>query len=218
MEGFLNSLAPFFRRYWIESFLLTAAFALTVTSVTIYVYINSQIRDEEKSRRETVQQRVNKNEILMVEVSGAVKNAGVYELTVGSRLKDAIQMAGGLSDKADTVFFSRNFNLSRFLTDQEKFYIPTQQEIENDVFAARKQLLDYTSPQTITSPVSQTHTQLTISINTSSEEELDGLPGIGAATAAKIVQGRPYASLDELTVKKIINATVFGQIKNLISL
>ena len=133
-------------------------------------------------------------------------------------MKDAIALAGGISETADREFFSRNFNLSRYLTDQEKIYVPSYQEVINDVFASRKQLLDYTAPQNIPLPPMETASQEVININLATVEELDTLPGVGAAIATKIIQGRPYATLDELVSKKVVNKGVFEQIKNFISL
>ena len=133
-------------------------------------------------------------------------------------MKDAIALAGGISETADREFFSRNFNLSRYLTDQEKIYVPSYQEVINDIFASRRQLLDYTAPQNIPVISEESVNQEIININLATADELDALPGVGATIATKIIQGRPYAALDELVSKKVVNKGVFEQIKNLISL
>src|SRR3989344_4596047 len=57
-----------------------------------------------------------------------------------------------------------------------------------------------------------------ININTASQGELEGLPGIGPVTAVKIISGRLYGNTDELLSKKIVGQKVFDQIKDLISL
>ena len=56
-----------------------------------------------------------------------------------------------------------------------------------------------------------------ININTSSQSQLEILPGIGPVTAQKIILGRPYGSVDELLGKKIVGTKVFDQIKERIS-
>lgn len=53
-----------------------------------------------------------------------------------------------------------------------------------------------------------------LDINTATEKELEGLPGIGDAYAAKIIAGRPYKSKAELTQKGVIPAATYEKIKN----
>ncbi|MEK7079238.1 MAG: helix-hairpin-helix domain-containing protein [Patescibacteria group bacterium] len=217
MNGFIESFLPFLRRFAVESILLGVAFILTLVSITIYVYNSQEKQEEAPITKNYVSVRENKGSF-MVEVSGAVNAPGVFETTVGSRLKDAIALAGGISETADREFFSRNFNLSRYLTDQEKIYVPSYQEVINDIFASRRQLLDYTAPQNIPVISEESVNQEIININLATADELDALPGVGATIATKIIQGRPYAALDELVSKKVVNKGVFEQIKNLISL
>lgn len=216
MNGFIQSFVPFLRRFAVESLLLGSAFVLTLVSITLYVYNSEEKRDGAVSEDKNIFVE-EKRGSFMVEVSGAVNEPGVFETTVGARLKDAIQMAGGISDAADREFFSRNFNLSRYLTDQEKIYVPSYQEVMNEVFASRRQLLDYTAPQNIPPPTEVTNQEV-ININLATAEELDTLPGVGAAIATKIIQGRPYASIYDLVSKKVVNKGVFEKMKGLISL
>jgi competence protein ComEA len=59
---------------------------------------------------------------------------------------------------------------------------------------------------------------LKVNINTSVIEELDQLPGIGPTYAQKIIDNRPYSSIEDLLTKKILKKSAYTQIKDLVSL
>ena len=53
-----------------------------------------------------------------------------------------------------------------------------------------------------------------VDINSATKEELDALPGIGAARAEAIIKGRPYRGKDELVTKKVLPENVYNGIKD----
>lgn len=161
---------------------------------------------------------------ITVDVSGAVLKPDIYEVSESARLADVIKIAGGLHTDADTGYIARNFNMARYLSDQEKIYIPTKKDIESGKFQESPRTLEYlhSDPESPSSEVVQpsdnTNQSLLISINDAPKEELDMLPGVGPTTAQKIIDNRPYTTLDELLSKKAVKQSVFEKIKDLISL
>ena len=127
---------------------------------------------------------------LRVYVSGAVKSAGVYRLPPDSLVVDAIEQAGGSADNADLVAI----NLAHPLTDGEQIYVPTLDEAgappapitRGNTTIAGSQAPDNAAPN---GP---------IDLNTATQEELESLPGIGPAMAQRIIDGRPYSTVDDL--------------------
>ena len=123
----------------------------------------------------------------------------MYEIPQKSRIQDGLVAACGLSAKADRVwvYAAKNLNLAIKLTDGIRIYIPIVGEAVGNT-----SVLNASSAGVVVGVL--------ININTSSESQLDSLPGIGPVTAQKIIAGRPYGSLNELLDKKIVEATVFA--------
>ena len=66
--------------------------------------------------------------VIKIDVSGAVANPGVYELSEDGRVEDALTAAGGLSGEADRDWVAKNLNLAAKLSDGDKLYIPKVEE------------------------------------------------------------------------------------------
>ena len=223
MTNFFKSFLPISKKvklnkYFVEIFLLLLASLITV--VTLGIYLNSSKNDFEIS--EATKTNLTPEKTVYVDVSGAVRKPGVYQLNVGVRIKEAIDKAGGLSDDVDAVFFKRNFNLARIVSGQEKIYVPSVMEVNTGIFIQNTRILDYVSPalniiDNVQATDSLSDNQL-INLNSATIEELDQLPGIGQVTANKIIFNRPYSSIEELLVKKAVNKNVFEKIKNLIKI
>jgi competence protein ComEA len=121
---------------------------------------------------------------IVVHVAGAVAASGVYRLASGARVIDAVQLAGGLAENAapDSV------NLAAALVDGQRVYVPRVGEVA-PVLAGS----DGAGPDSPATPVN---------LNSATADELDGLPGVGPATAAAIIAHReqhgPFSSADDL--------------------
>lgn len=146
-----------------------------------------------------VESRIEASQIF-VDISGAVNSPGIYEFSQGDRISNAIEKAGGLSEKANTGYISKNLNRAQLLSDGMKLYFPFEgEEVESVLGSSSNDL------------------QGLININTASVTELDELPGIGPARAEDIISGRPYGDINDLLIKKILGASIFDQIKDLLT-
>ncbi len=220
MESFWQSLKPFFKvitkKYKIEAILIIISLIIAFVSLVIFVS-NSERKNQTSFDVEENSPTPIRGKIL-VDIAGAVVKPDLYEATIGSRIKDILLLAGGLSEEADKSFFYRNYNLARLVNDQEKIYIPSTSEINNGIVTEIYRTLDYTAPQTVNYPqTTEVVVQTKININQAAIDELDTLPGVGQATAQKIIQGRPYQNIDDLVKKKAVTSAIYNNIKNLIS-
>ena len=231
MSNFLKSFSPLIKRlklkkYLLEIVLLTVALIITVVALVIYAKNNqatsTSLSASFAESATKAEQDFGGQGKIFVDVSGAVKKPNLYQVDFGARIKEVIDRAEGLSDDADTLFFHRNFNLARIVTDQEKIYVPSISEINNGIFVQNQRTLDYITPVTgdvnIAPTTDTTTNNQLINLNSATIEELDQLPGIGQVTANKIIINRPYTTLDELLTKKVVNKGVFEKIKSLISI
>lgn len=147
---------------------------------------------------------------IAVDVEGAVMTPGVYHLPQDSRIMDALSLAGGLSGGADREWLSKNLNKAAKLIDGSKIYIPDTSE---------------TSSSTLGLPAGKAGnlsnvagiTTGTVNINSASQSDLESLPGVGPVTAGKIISGRPYQSIEELKLKKVIGTALFEKLKDLLT-
>lgn len=127
---------------------------------------------------------------IKVHVTGAVNNPGVIELNEGSRIQDAINLAGGVRDDANL----EEVNLAYCLEDGQKLYIPNINEKEVEYLSIEngdKVIEGYKNSDT-----------LKVNINTCGVEELKKLPGVGEALAQKIIDYRnengKFKTVDDL--------------------
>jgi competence protein ComEA len=143
---------------------------------------------------------------LLVHVVGSVRRPGVYSLVTGSRVIDAVTAAGGmLSDAAPSAV-----NLARAVTDGEQVVVPDQDEAEKTTALAGASGGGGNAPGT----------RAPIDLNAADAAALDGLPGVGPATAAKIIADRetngPFASTGDLTRVPGIGEKKLAQLEGLI--
>ncbi|MDO8915346.1 MAG: ComEA family DNA-binding protein [Coriobacteriia bacterium] len=138
-----------------------------------------------------------------VHVVGAVMRPGVYTLSTGSRASDAVAAAGGLLGNAE----QGGINLARQVADGEQLVVPVQGAAQ-------------ISPAGGSTGAGATPTGGSVDLNTASATELDTLPGVGPATAAKIIADRtangPFRSIEDLMRVPGIGPTRFESLKGLV--
>ncbi|MBW6468902.1 MAG: ComEA family DNA-binding protein [Coriobacteriia bacterium] len=146
---------------------------------------------------------------LWVHVAGAVRAPGLYELEPGARVGDALTTAGGTLDDAalDAV------NLARLLADGEQVYVPSVEEVEAGV-----------APPGVAAAGAAPNAAAGgggVDINTATAGELEALPGVGPATAAKIIAEReangPFAAPEDLMRVAGIGEKKFEALRDLIA-
>jgi len=145
---------------------------------------------------------------VVVEVVGAVEKPGVYKLTKGVRIEDALISAGGISADADRLWMERSLNRAAKLIDGQKIYIPRKDEQISGVSTSN--LGGY---QTISSSQGSG----LVNVNAAGQKELESLWGIGPVTAQNIIEQRPYSSVEELLTKKILKSNVYERNKDKLS-
>lgn len=142
-----------------------------------------------------------------VHVCGCVKKPGVYRLHFGARTQEAIDAAGGFSEKANQTAW----NLAEVLQDGMQVYIPSKDEAKEALNEEQSSGKDLSASQK----------EDTVNINTASKEELMTLPGIGESRADAVIACREekgsFTSIEEIKNVAGIGDGIFNRIKDLIT-
>ena len=120
-------------------------------------------------------------EALVVSVVGLVRTPGLVNLHSGSRIADALAAAGGVLDGAETV----GLNLAQKLADGDQIVVGAADQ-SGGVSASSSTTAGGTSP----AAAGDSGGAGLVNLNTATEAELDGLPGVGPVTAAAIISWR----------------------------
>ena len=156
-------------------------------------------KDVKKEEKEEPLER----DLITVDVKGAVKSPGIYDLPVGSRVNDAVQKAGGLTEQAD----SKSLNLAQKVSDEALVYVPTKGE--------------EASQQAGSGTTSSTSKEKKVNINKASLEELKQVKGLGGKRAQDIIDHREsngkFKSVDELKKVSGIGAKTIEKLKDYVT-
>ena len=166
-----------------ESWSLSAKAALIGGILLILVGMGSLFSKKEESVEETTvvemtvlaektEVSTTQETVIFVDIKGAVKNPGVYQMKVGDRVKDALDAAGGLTEEAD----SQKVNLAKRLEDQMVIVVAKVGEEAEEI------------PAGATSKEEAKEGK--VNINTATVEELKTLKGVGEKKAEAIIEYR----------------------------
>ena len=181
---------------------------------------------EEESNEEVEEEKIK------IDIKGAVKNPGVYELASNSRVDDAIKISGGLTKDADTSVI----NLSKNLTDEMVIIIYTKDEIAE--MRSGSTSVKYIEKECICPKIendacvdnvidnkpndSNLSIEQKVSLNNATIAELMELPGIGEVKAKAIIAYREenggFKAIEELLEVNGIGESTFNKIKDQLSL
>ena len=157
------------------------------------------VSENEVKKEEPVEQ-----DLITVDVKGAVKSPGIYDLPVGSRVNDAVQKAGGLTEQAD----SKSLNLAQKISDEALVYVPTKGE-------------EAASQQAGSGTASSTSKEKKVNLNKASLEELKQVKGLGGKRAQDIIDHREsngkFKSVDELKKVSGIGAKTIEKLKDYVT-
>lgn len=231
-------------------YIISIIILLIIIIVGYFMFVDKQdnVSAKEIVKQEKVKEnKKEKEKTLKVDVKGAVKNPGVYELSVGNRVIDAVNKAGGLTNDANTDII----NLSKKLEDGFVIVIYTNNDLKQPIMDKYVEN-NYSCPSTIndaciiegdiqtdikasktnTSTSSNTVTKKTdtkvsntnneiINLNNASLEQLQTLTGIGESKAKAIIEYREtngnFKDINELTNVSGIGNSTVEKIKDKIT-
>ena len=183
--------------------LMVAAAVLVVGSLAVVAFIElrpgGQVEVVSGAGASAASGASGSGPVVVVQVAGAVKKPGVYSLPAGSRVADAIAAAGGYSTDVDPRAAETKLNLAAKLLDAQAIVVPRRGDTAGS-----------------SSGGGATQPSGPLNLNSATSAQLDALPGIGPATAAKIIASRgqmPFASVNDLVTRKLVSSTTLAKFR-----
>ncbi len=228
-----------------QKMIIIAISIIAILSFGYYIYgkegsfaAGESLEIESIEKPEEITNEGSEKENIKVHISGAVNTEGLIELEENSRVADAIEKAGGVKENA----YMEEVNLAYVLEDGMKIRISTKEEvqaqknqnaqsIENSNNETEQKYItnvktNYQSTNSVSAKTSTEQKNKTtsskININTANQTELETLPGIGTATALKIINYRKesgkFKAIEDIKKVSGIGDAKFNSIKELISI
>lgn len=205
-----------------QKIIVIAIAGIVVIGIMYFIYNKNQVKEDINIENEILVNNVITNEnntnddIVIIHITGSVKNPGIVKLKEGSRIEDAIESAGGLTENADIT----KVNLAYVVEDGTKIKIPSASE--EDI--GDEDIIDSKSGDNIIieeNAVPSNNSPQTINVNKATEKEFETLPGIGPSLASKIIEYRnqngKFESIEDIKNVNGIGDNKYEKIKDLIT-
>ena len=187
----------------IKNFIIKYKFQIILTALFIISIISIYIQDKDRKASFNINSTKieNSDAKIGVYISGEIKKEGVYYLDKDSRIVNLIDIAGGVTDKADVSII----NPAQKLNDSDKIIIPEKKEtsIEEEI--------EIDDENDELKEKSSSSTSDKVNINSATKSELMTLNGIGDATATKIINYRKTNTFKD--IEDIMNVPGIGESK-----
>lgn len=199
------------RNLTLRAIIILVCFFITGCKENTEVSLSGEEAVSVSDQKETIEEEVVKtaeSNKVVVYVNGAVKRPGVYTLKQGDRIYQAVDMAGGMTSKAQ----KDALNLAETVIDAQNIYIMTKKEYQNRK-AENSNVHDEQESSAITDLVN---------INSADAEGLTKLPGIGQSKAAAIIAYREengsFSSKEDIKKVSGIGDATYANIEDLITI
>ena len=147
----------------------------------------------------------NKTKGITVYVSGEVKNPGMYEMPAGSRAQEAIEKAGGMTVNANI----NKVNLAKKCKDGMQINVPALNVKQAKTRTGNKQERSLTG--NLNNTAAEQDNLTIVNLNSADVGELENLPGVGQATAQRIIEYRQQHRFNK--IEDIMNVKGIGKAK-----
>ena len=205
-----------------QKIIVIAIAGIVAIGIMYFIYNKNQVKEDINIENEILVNNVSTNEnntnddMVIIHITGSVKNPGIVKLKEESRIEDAIEAAGGLTENADIT----KVNLAYVVEDGTKIKIPSASE--EDI--GDEDIIDSKSGDNIIieeNTISSNNSTQTININKATEKEFETLPGIGPSLASKIIEYRnqngKFGSIEDIKNVNGIGDSKYEKIKDLIT-
>ena len=220
----------FLKKY---KYVMTIFLFMLIIFYIVFVKVNLKSKEKNLVDNQVVINEVEKVEVdlkddlVYVDIKGAVKKPGVYKINSDKKIIDVITIAGGLMENANTD----NINLSKKVTDEMVIIIYTDEEVKNsNIVDTVIKVIDkecvcpnIQNDGCINTEINDSITNVNniININTASLEELMSINGLGEAKAKAIIKYREengyFKIIDDLLNVSGIGEALLEKIKEYIT-